>query len=343
MMKLSGRTSSRLATYLRLPLKSLGRLRGNRKAILALKTMVGLLVLGAVGRHVHNTWLRLQSEGGELHVEPVWLALAVALYLAGLAVYGVFFALILKASPTPVGLGPSVRAYVISHLGKYVPGKALVVVMRVALVTPYGAGGATAAFATLYETLVMMAGGALVATLGFLVGGSSGWPAAVAAGLAVALLVVVDPRVFPKISAVVSQPFQGVGPAVLPTFSRRLLAEGLACSMVGWALLGLSQVAVVRAVMATVIEPRLWPVVIASVALATVAGFAVAVMPGGLGVREGVLMATLGPALGAETAVIAALALRLAWVIGEVVAAAVLSLVRPRLPQPSPLSEVPAS
>ena len=37
------------------------------------------------------------------------------------------------------------------------------------------------------------------------------------------------------------------------------------------------------------------PVVIASVALATVAGFVVAVLPGGLGVREGVLMSALPP------------------------------------------------
>ena len=42
------------------------------------------------------------------------------------------------------------------------------------------------------------------------------------------------------------------------------------------------------------------PVVIASVALATVAGFVVAVLPGGLGVREGVLMLALEPALGSE-------------------------------------------
>ena len=84
------------------------------------------------------------------------------LYLAGLTLFGVFFDRIMKASPTPVRLGPAVRAYLISHLGKYVPGKAMVVVMRVGLVTPYGARPATAAFATLYETLVMMAAGALI-------------------------------------------------------------------------------------------------------------------------------------------------------------------------------------
>jgi uncharacterized membrane protein YbhN (UPF0104 family) len=64
------------------------------------------------------------------------------------------------------------------------------------------------------------------------------------------------------------------------------------------------------------------PVVIASVALATVAGFVVAVLPGGLGVREGVLMWALAPALGSKHAVVAALSLRLVWVAAELVAAA---------------------
>jgi uncharacterized membrane protein YbhN (UPF0104 family) len=97
-------------------------------------------------------------------------------------------------------------------------------------------------------------------------------------------------------------------------------------------LLGLSQVAVVRALSTSwhPIEPSVWPVVIASVALATVSGFVIAVMPGGLGVREGVLMATLGPAVGAEMAVIAAIALRLTWVLAEVIAAGALTIFQPR-------------
>ena len=62
----------------------------------------------------------------------------------------------------------------------------------------------------------------------------------------------------------------------------------------------------------------------ASVATATVAGFVVAVAPGGLGVRESVLMYALGPALGTGLAVASALALRLVWVAAEVMAAAAL-------------------
>ena len=50
------------------------------------------------------------------------------------------------------------------------PGKALVIVMRVGLTAPYGVRPATAALSTFYETLAMMAAGALVAALGFAMG-----------------------------------------------------------------------------------------------------------------------------------------------------------------------------
>jgi glycosyltransferase 2 family protein len=69
---------------------------------------------------------------------------------------------------------------------------------------------------------------------------------------------------------------------------------------------------------------NLAPAMIASVALATVAGFLVAVLPGGLGVREGVLMSLLAPAIGTDQAVIASLLLRLVWVAAELVAALIL-------------------
>ena len=68
---------------------------------------------------------------------------------------------------SPIALGPALRAYLVSHLGKYVPGKAMVVVMRAGMSVPFGARGATAAIATFYETLVMMASGGLLAALGF--------------------------------------------------------------------------------------------------------------------------------------------------------------------------------
>jgi uncharacterized membrane protein YbhN (UPF0104 family) len=317
----------------------MSRPRWKKEAILAIKAVLAVLVLAYVGRHVARTWEDLHKHGETLHVAPAWIALALLLYLGGLAACGYYFGRVMQVSPTPVGDFAALRAYLISHLGKYVPGKAMVVVMRVGLLAPYGARPATAAFATLYETLTMMAAGGLIAAAGFAVPPPQLGALVLGAALGVAFLVVVDPLVFPRLSRLISLPFPGVGPEALPRISRGLLGVGLLWSSAGWALLGLSQVAVVRAVAPAGVPVGLWPAVIGGVALATVAGFAVAVLPGGLGVREGVLMTVLAPALGPDTAVIAALALRLTWVLGELLAAAILALVRPALPLAAPVPE----
>ena len=304
------------------------------------------------GRHVLRTWNDLRDQSQSLHFEPGWLIGSGLLYLAGLLACGRFYERILRSSPTPVRLFPALRAYLVSHLGKYVPGKAMVVVVRAGMVVPFGARASTAAIATFYETLVMMAAGGLIAAAGFAMAAGSGRSIGLHAieftlplwgsvelplyrlaawrglGLGLAFLVLAVPPVFGRLAGLVSLPIPGVGPEAMPRFTGRLLVQGLLWSSGGWILLGLSQLAVVRAFdpagTEAVIVFGLVPVVIASVALATVAGFVVAVLPGGLGVREGVLMSALAPALGSDQAVVAALLLRLVWVAAELVAAAIL-------------------
>lgn len=328
-----------------------GMLATPPKLKLAVKLILTVLVLAFVARHVHRTWLDLSSRGETLRIDAWWVALSVLIYLAGLAAFGVFFWRVLEAGATPTTLQPALRAYLISHLGKYVPGKAMVVVMRAGLVVPYGARPATAAFATLYETLVMMATGGFVAALGFAIG--SGPTARVTVPfsggseveaplsllglvLGLAFLVVVWPSVFPRLASLAKVPLPGVGPDALPRFSIGLLLEGIGWSALGWVLLGLSQVAVIVAVLPGGLPASAWSLAIGSVALATVAGFVVPIAPGGLGVREWVLWTALASALDRDLAVVAALLLRLAWLIGEVIAAAVLTAIRPPLPSPSP-------
>jgi hypothetical protein len=322
----------------------MGHARWKRPLIAAVKALVAMLVIWAVGRHVLRTWDDLRRHEVTVHFQPAWLITSGIFYLCGLCCCACFYERILRASSSPISLGPAVRAYLISHLGKYVPGKAMVVVMRAGMSVPYGARGTTAAVATFYETLVMMAAGSLVAAIGFTLGGKS--PPIVidlpglgnlsldtyrvagllGLGLGLAFLVVVSPPVFRRLSMILSVPFSGLGPEVLPVFSPGLLIEGLLWSAGAWVLMGVSQLEVARALVPLDKSEfgALAPVVIASVALATVAGFVVAVLPGGLGVREGVLMYALAPALGKDLSVVAALALRLVWVAAELLAAAVL-------------------
>ena len=309
------------------------------------KTAVALLVLWGVGRHVLRTWHDLQRHDLAIEPRPIFLMLSGLVYLAGLSCCAFFYDDILKASPTPIPTLPAYRAYLISHLGKYVPGKAMVVLMRAGMSAADGAKAATAAIATFYETLVMMAAGGLLAALGFALGGRSPVMAVkvpmlgrivlefyhlaglFALGLGLAFLVVVFPPCFRRLALMVSLPLPGVGPEALPRFSAGLLSRGLLRGVESWLFLGLSQILVIRGLVPAGRFEYLgvFFVVVASVALATVSGFVVAVMPGGLGVREGVLMVALGPLFGEDLAVVAALTLRLVWVAAELLAAAVLS------------------
>jgi uncharacterized membrane protein YbhN (UPF0104 family) len=324
----------------------MARPRWKRLTIAAVKFAVAVVVLWAVGRHVLRTWNDLGGWRMTLQFKPLWLVGSSLLYLVGLAACGRFYQRILRAGPAPVALAPALRAYLVSHLGKYVPGKAMVVVVRTGLVVPHGARASTAAIATFYETLVMMAAGGLIAAAGFAPAVGShrialtlpGWgpvalpvyrlAALVGLVLGLAFLVLVLPPVFTRLAGLASLPLAGVGSEALPQLTTRLLVQGLLWSSAGWLLLGLSQLAVVRAFdptgAETLVALGLVPVVVASVALATVAGFVVAVLPGGLGVREGVLMSALAPALGSDRSVVAALALRLVWVAAELAATAVL-------------------
>jgi hypothetical protein len=324
----------------------MARPRWQRLTITLVKSAVTLVVLWAVGRHVTRTWYDLRDHSVAFKFEPGWLIGSGLLYLAGLSACGRFYERVLRASPTPVRFFPTLRAYLVSHLGKYVPGKAMVVVVRAGMVVPFGARASTAAIATFYETLVMMASGGLIAAAGFAMApgthqvgftlprwGHVELPLYVVAalsglGIGWAFLILVVPSVFGRLAGLVSLPIPGVGPEAMPRFTGPLLGEGLLWSSGGWVFLGLSQLAVVRAFdpaqMGLSMAVSLAPAVIASVALATVAGFLVAVLPGGLGVREGVLMSTLAPAVGSDQAVIASLLLRLVWVAAELAAAAIL-------------------
>src|SRR3712207_3144317 len=106
------------------------RPRGTRRLIAALKLVLTAVILAFVGRHVVGTWRDLAAHGQRPRFDPAWLAAGAGLYVAGLAVLGAYFARVLGAgAATPIGPVAALKAYLVSHLGKYVPGKAMVVVM----------------------------------------------------------------------------------------------------------------------------------------------------------------------------------------------------------------------
>ena len=68
-------------------------------------------------------------------------------------------------------------------------------------------------------------------------------------------------------------------------------------------------------------------------ALAITLGFVVVVAPSGIGVREAVLVATLAPVLDTSQALAIALVARLLFTVADLIAAAVVALIRNRTPR----------
>jgi uncharacterized membrane protein YbhN (UPF0104 family) len=88
--------------------------------------------------------------------------------------------------------------------------------------------------------------------------------------------------------------------------------------------LGWSLWATLRAIGVVDLEPiRHLPLLVAAVALAVVAGFA-SMLPGGLGVRDALLMQLLAPHCGSANALVAAVLVRLVWLVSELAACVIL-------------------
>ena len=96
------------------------------------KVLVVVLVFWFVRHTIYEALEQLAKQ--PLQLRFGWLAAAAGIYLLGLLPAGVFWHRLMITLGQDAGLGETLRAYYIGHLGKYVPGKAMVVVIRAGLI-----------------------------------------------------------------------------------------------------------------------------------------------------------------------------------------------------------------
>ncbi len=263
------------------------------------------------------------------------------LYLLAQCCWGAFWVRLLKAEGVPVTWYAGYRAYFVSQFGKYIPGKVMVIFMRVGMLRHSGGNPLAVAVTATYETLTSMASGAMLGVLllpylGVLPVAISGKTTAL---VAIAALPVVL-GVLNKLAARIAARKRSPDARPLPAPSLLLLTQGLLHGVCGWCLLGLSLALVIESVGLNADGiAETYPADLGAVALSYVAGFVILVAPGGLGIREFVLQEALTPrfALTLDTqtaaglAVIIALLLRLSWTVAELVVALVLYFLHPRI------------
>ncbi|TWT37553.1 hypothetical protein KOR34_25060 [Posidoniimonas corsicana] len=302
------------------------RRRLPRWALPLLKVLVAAVVLLAVGRTLTAAARGLQ----DAPVRPA-AGLAVAsgaVYALAFLPMGLYWRRVLQAWGQPSGLGPVVQAYYLGHLGKYVPGKALVVVLRTGSLR--AAGGQTAAIAAsvFVETLTLMALGGVLSgvllTIPRFAAGQPAWLVVVAFGLAAGSLLPICPPVMNRLIAFYEARRQDAPAAEPHRLSWGLFAAGWLAAAVTWCGLGASLWLAVRSCLPGFeLSINHWLACLLAAALPVVAGF-LSLIPGGLLVRDGLMVALLTPTAGPEVALAATVLVRLAWIGSEAVVCGIL-------------------
>jgi glycosyltransferase 2 family protein len=312
------------------------------------KALLAVAILVAVGLQF---WRDLRHESlQDLSIRWQWLILSGLLYFIGMSFSGWYWYRLLVTFGEKPSLRTAYRAYFVSQLGKYLPGKAWALIMRGTLIQGPDVKLSVALIATFYEVLTTMVSGSLLAVALFVIlqssllnpsssGGRRGddyVPLILGLGLLAVCGIPLLPGVFNRAIGILAGRFGYVERYKLPGMRLGTLFEGLIITSGVWVFFGFSLWAMIQGLLS---HPQdltffVWARYTASTALACVAGFVAIVVPGGLGVREWVLDRMLMPeltaaavfAVGAPTAVIVLL-LRLVWITSEVVLAGLFWLV----------------
>jgi hypothetical protein len=331
-----------------------------------LKWTLFAVVLAYVGRHGYRLWQQSDVRTPLTAASALWLLLSAILYAVSWLPSVWFWRQLMRALGGRPNFADAARAYYCGSLGKYVPGKAMVLVLRGSLMNGRGCAGRTAAITAAYETLTMMGTGLLV---GLLLALPPNWVPARDQSWLVPLVVLAVLVALPVIARLLGwavikmsppdlvelnripemerSPTANPSPAPPSTESRLaiptwLVGAGCAAFIVSWAIQGLS----LGMTLCAVGEPMRWhewPLWSGAMALSTSLGFAVLFAPAGLGVREGILLGILTQPGGNDHAAHAAVAVtvlsRFVSFFSDVLVAALFyPTIRRRLVSPGPPS-----
>ena len=285
--------------------------------------IVGLLLWG-VHRTLAEAYDKLHDK--QFRLDPLWLIASGGLYLLAMVPSVLFWHRVLRVLGQEAGLFKTLRAYYIGHLGKYVPGKALVVVLRAGMVRGERVNVGVAAATVFVETLTMMASGSFIAAALVVILYHEHWVYVVGAIICMfAAGLPTLPPVFAYLARLtrIDRGAREAG-VDLQRIDYGTLLFGWLGTGIGWFISGLSLWATLRAMGETSLGPiDDLPFLTMIVSISVVAGF-ISMIPGGLGSRDLVMLELLGLRLSASVAVVSTVLFRLVWLGAELVISAIL-------------------
>lgn len=261
-------------------------------------------------------------------IHPGWLTLSGLLYLLAMFPSALFWHRVMEALQQKIPKWEGVGAFFVSQLGKYVPGKIMVLVLRYALIRHHQVSRTLTVASIFVDTLTMMSVGAVMGAVMLAFAVATDWRL-----LAFSVLVsacVGAPTLPPVFLRVVKwTKLHRLHPEIdryLAGLNWHILWPGWIAIALGWIAMALSLWAALQALPEmnfTVRLPSDLPILIACVTLSTVAGF-VSGLPGGIGAREWVVIQLVQPQFGASAAVLSAIVHRVVMVLAELALAGII-------------------
>lgn len=292
----------------------------------------------------------LRKHKWELH--PAWLLLAGAGYILGLMPVAVFWNRVMRGAGQEVSLSDTIRAWWVSQIVKYIPGKAMVLVVRTGMLRHPQVETTVVAASVFVETLVMMAVGSLVSfvvltathrqELASLLGSVHSQAdllalfqnrVLIAVVAAFGMFVALGLPTYPPILKMLVK-LLGVG-KFNPTAADKLGAVPLGVFLNGWLMIAAGWFLQGFGLWATLhgvgVDAPISdvPQNTAAVAMSCVAGF-LSFIPGGAGVRELVQTELLVGDYGQGPALVATIVWRLVMLVAEVLISSILYVLGPR-------------
>lgn len=300
-------------------------------ALPAAKAVIGVLLVLAIAYTLYKAYGQIQANAAEFDLKYVkwrWLALSAGIYAVALLFPATYWYVVLRHLWQTPTYFRAISAHIIGHIGKYVPGKVMVLVMRTGMLQGKGAEATPTVISIFLEGFMQMATGAFLVVCVFLwwtfTSADTQWLIYIAPLSAVCLLPFFPPVFKRLLMLVLAKKFHD-HLECLDRFRFSTILSGVPLMVGYWLLLALSYWAVLQGLS---LEAPLaeFPRYLAMIAAAMVGGFVLVIAPGGLGVREFFATLLMAPYLeqslpgaGLAAAAVAAVVLRLVWLATELV------------------------
>ena len=273
----------------------------------------GVIIVVCVGYLALN-FRQLQQYQAIIHFRFDYLFYSWGLTFIALWLGALGWGLVLRSMGLPVPWGPVAGAHLSSNLAKYLPGYGWQLVGKAYLMRQLGVSTKRVSLAILCEFSILILSGAGLAAIVTIL-----YPVVAFGTL----------RLFVVIGGVAALGLLGGLPVILPLVGRRIwnLESRISLSLfwttvvvdtTGWILFGISFWFLGAALVP--VSLMLLPHFLFAIVGSFLVSLAVLVIPGGIGVRESVMVFLLGAVVGDTPATLIAISSRLVWLLSELAA-----------------------